>query len=82
MNVVFILNAPCEKNTNGHKIYANLLAYPGKANEGLVLRSLDQVPWVRRLRKEVPVTELQRTSRLRRKRYWLPYSSQHSRTCI
>lgn len=34
---------------------------------GLVLRFLDQAPWVR-LRKEVSVTELQRTSCLRRER--------------
>lgn len=33
MNVVFILNTPCEGNANGHKIYANSLAYPEKANE-------------------------------------------------
>lgn len=33
MNVVFILNAPCEGNANGHKIYANSLAYSAKANE-------------------------------------------------
>lgn len=33
MNVVFILNAPSEGNANGHKIYANSLAYPEKANE-------------------------------------------------
>lgn len=35
---------------------------------GLVLRFLGQAPWVRRLRKGVSITELQRTSCLRRER--------------
>lgn len=68
MNVVFILNAPCEGNANGTQDICKFTCIPREGKWGLVLRFLDQAPWVRRLRKEVSVTELQRTSCLRRER--------------
>lgn len=44
MNVVFILNGPCEGNAIGHKIYANSLAYSEKVNEAELLDSLIRLP--------------------------------------